>query len=107
MAKKLASKKTKPTPRFSLGERVEVMHFGPGRIIEFRGPLGPDGAQVYRVMYRRKPKAAYLEVLESQLRPAKSVERLKPAGSKLRPVVGHARRDLNLKGKGSSRGAKH
>jgi hypothetical protein len=40
--------------------------FGRGRIAEYRGPLGPKGARVYRVQYRRKPPA-YIEVLEEQL----------------------------------------
>jgi hypothetical protein len=88
MAKKPASKAAKSPPVFSLGDRVEILHFGPGRITELRGPLGPGGAQVYRVLYRRKPKAAYIEVLGSQLRPAKIVKRPKPAGSKSPPIAG-------------------
>lgn len=71
MAKKLTSKTAKSARVFSLGDRVEIVNFGPGKITELRGPLGPDGAQVYRVIYRRKPKAAYIEVLGNQLRPAK------------------------------------
>jgi hypothetical protein len=38
-----------------------------GRIVELRGPLGPGGAQVYRVRYRGKPRPADVEVLEEQL----------------------------------------
>jgi hypothetical protein len=88
MAKKPANKKAKLDLAFSVGDRVEIMHFGRGRIIEVRGPLGPGGAQVYRVLYRRKPKPAYIEVLGSQLRPAKTGKRSKPAGEKLPPVAG-------------------
>jgi hypothetical protein len=87
MAKKRASKNEKPPPAFSLGDRVEIIHFGPGTITELRGPLGPGGAQVYRVLYSRKPKAAYIEVLGSQLRPAKTGKRPRPAGDKVPPVA--------------------
>jgi len=37
------------------------------RIAEFRGPLGPKGARVYRVLVQRKPRRVYIEVLEEQL----------------------------------------
>ena len=50
MAKKSPSKTAKETPVFSLGDRVEILRFGKGKITELRGPLGPKGAQVYRVM---------------------------------------------------------
>lgn len=88
MAKKPANKKAKPELTFSVGDRVEIMHFGPGKVIEVRGPLGPGGAQVYRVLYSRKPKAAYVEVLGSQLRPTKIGKLPKPARRKLPPVAG-------------------
>jgi hypothetical protein len=88
MARKTANKKAKPVLTFSLGDRVEIMHFGRGKITELRGPLGPGGAEVYRVLYRRKPKPAYIEVLGSQLRPAKTAKRPKPAGGKAPPVAG-------------------
>lgn len=87
MAKKPASRTAKATPVFSIGDRVEIINFGRGRITELRGPLGPGGAQVYRVIYRRKPKAGYIEVLGSQLRPAKIVPRRKPTGGKLPPAA--------------------
>jgi hypothetical protein len=38
-----------------------------GRIVELRGPLGPGGAQVYRLLLRRKPVRAYVEAWEDQL----------------------------------------
>ena len=88
IAKKPASKNAKPTPVFALGDRVEIIHFGPGKITELRGPLGPGGAQVYRVIYRRKPRAGYIEVLGSQLRPAKVVKRPKPVRGTPSPRVG-------------------
>lgn len=79
MAKNPANKKAKGDLTFSVGDRVEILHFGHGKIIELRGPLGPGKAQVYRVLYRRKPKPAYIEVLGSQLRPAKTGKHPKPA----------------------------
>ena len=37
------------------------------KIAEFLGPLGPQGARVYRVLVQRKPRRVYIEVLEDQL----------------------------------------
>jgi hypothetical protein len=55
---------------FKLGDWVKIRHFQlPGRIVELRGPLGPGGAQIYRVRVRRKPSPAYIEVREDQLIP--------------------------------------
>lgn len=54
---------------FEYGQLVKLTHaVSPvtGRVVEWRGPLGPQGAQVYRVRLRRK---FYVEVLESQLEP--------------------------------------
>jgi hypothetical protein len=85
MAKKTSNKKAKAELVYSVGDRVEILHWGPGKVIELRGPLGPDGAQVYRVLYRRKPTPAYMEVLASQLRPAKPGKRPKAAGDKVPP----------------------
>lgn len=54
---------------FKLGDRVKIRHSEwRGPIVEWRGPLGPDGAQIYRVLIRRKPSPAYIEVREDQLR---------------------------------------
>jgi hypothetical protein len=57
-------------PLFNLGDWVKIRYSGrpKGRIVELRGPLGPGGAQIYRVQVRRKPRPAYIEVLEDQLR---------------------------------------
>ncbi len=91
MPKKRESKTAVSPTTFSLGDRVEIIRFGPGKIIELRGPLGPDGALVYRVLYRRKPNAGYIEVLGSQLRHAKVVKRPKAVGDELPPVAGASR----------------
>jgi hypothetical protein len=51
------------------GDRVKIISGGglTGRIVELRGPLGPNGMQVYRVLLRKKPKPTYVEVREDQL----------------------------------------
>jgi hypothetical protein len=66
---------TKPAPRFKYGDRVSIRYSDmKGPIVELRGPLGPGGAQIYRVRVRRKPRPAYIEVREDQLEllPAKT-----------------------------------
>jgi hypothetical protein len=88
VAKKPTTKKPRPSPAFMLGDNVEILHFGPGKIIELRGPLGPGGAQVYRVRYSHKPRVAYIEVLGNQLRPAKRDKNLRSAMRKLAAVSG-------------------
>ena len=52
-----------------VGDRVKILSPGgmTGRVVELRGPLGPKGAQVYRIQLRGKPKPAYIEVVEEQL----------------------------------------
>ena len=59
----------KSVPALKLGDRVKIRHsLGmKGRIVEWRGPLGPGGAQIYRVQTRRKPEPVYIEVREDQL----------------------------------------
>ena len=47
--------------------RIRNSGYGRARIVEFRGPLGPKGARVYRIVVRKKPRPAYIEVLEDQL----------------------------------------
>lgn len=50
------------------GTYVRILNSGYPRaqIAEYRGPLGPKGARVYRVLVQKRPRQ-YLEVLESQL----------------------------------------
>jgi hypothetical protein len=68
-------------PRFQVGDRVRVITHTPsyvwGKVIGLRGPLGPGGAQVYRLRLAPKRPRAYVEVLADQLEllpptPAKS-----------------------------------
>ncbi len=57
------------TPRFHVGDRVRIRRSNgwKGPIIEWRGPLGPGGAQVYRVQIGDDPEIDYTEVREDQL----------------------------------------
>jgi hypothetical protein len=61
--------KQQSTPLLKLGDRVRILHSTnqQGRIVELCGPLGPNGAQIYRVRVQRKPKPAYIELREDQL----------------------------------------
>ena len=65
----------KPAVLFNLGDSVTIHRSGGmrGRIVELRGPLGPGGIQIYRVLIRRKPEPTYIELREDQLQlaPAK------------------------------------
>jgi hypothetical protein len=38
-----------------------------GRIVDLRGPFGPNGMLVYRVRISKKPKPLFVEVCEDQL----------------------------------------
>lgn len=60
--------KNAPAP-LKVGDWVKIRHSGydRARIVEVRGPLGPGGAQIYRVRVRRKPRPVYIEVREDQL----------------------------------------
>ena len=61
-------------PRFNLGDRVRIHHSNGtrARIAEVRGPIGPGGVQVYRIVVVRKvpgtkPIRTYIDVMEDQL----------------------------------------
>ncbi|HEY3968207.1 MAG TPA: hypothetical protein VGM05_26830 [Planctomycetaceae bacterium] len=53
----------------NVGTVVKILNSGYDRaeIVEYRGPLGPKGARVYRVLVQRKPRRDYIEVREDQL----------------------------------------
>ena len=55
--------------RMKRGDRVKIISGGglTGRVVELRGPLGPNGMLVYRVILRKRPKPAHVEVREDQL----------------------------------------
>jgi hypothetical protein len=58
------AKKKVDEPLLKLGDRVKVRYssFGPARVVELRGPLGPGGKQVYRVRVPWKPKPVFIEL---------------------------------------------
>ncbi|HEY1379916.1 MAG TPA: hypothetical protein VGF55_24150 [Gemmataceae bacterium] len=50
------------------GTYVRILNSGfhRARIAEYRGPFGPKGARIYRVLVSKKPRM-YVEVREDQL----------------------------------------
>jgi hypothetical protein len=73
MAKKIDKKVSVPPPLnvglFQIGSRVKIPNLGGqiGKIVEFRGGLGPKGERIYRVLLRRKPRRDYIELRDDQL----------------------------------------
>jgi hypothetical protein len=70
----MSENEQKPAPRFNLGDRVKVHHSRGmrARISEVRGPIGPGGVQVYRIVVVRKvsgtrPIRTYIDVMEDQI----------------------------------------
>ena len=53
----------------NVGTIVKILNSGYGRakVAEYRGPLGPKGAHIYRVLVQKKPRPVYIEVREDQL----------------------------------------
>jgi hypothetical protein len=47
--------------------RIRDSGYDRAEIAEYRGPLGPKGARVYRVLVEKKPWRVYIEVREDQL----------------------------------------
>lgn len=75
---------------FKLGDRVRIKNYSGkvGKIVEYRGLLGPGGAPVYRVQVKRKPNISYIELLEDQ------IELVPPAHKEPSPTVGKASRGI-------------
>jgi hypothetical protein len=65
------------------GTVVKILDSGyrRARIAEYRGPLGPHGARVYRVLVQQKPRRTYIEVLEDQLEVLDDEQGLPPSAS--------------------------
>lgn len=57
-----------PSEPIKLGTLVRIRNsrYGRARVAEYRGPLGPTGARIYRVQVQKKPPT-YTEVREDQL----------------------------------------
>jgi hypothetical protein len=51
------------------GTVVKILRSGYYRawVAEYRGPLGPKGAHIYRILVQRKPRPVCIEVREDQL----------------------------------------
>jgi hypothetical protein len=66
----LAMTTRNPTEPLKVGTVVKILNSGYSRakIAEYRGPLGPKGARVYRVLVQKKPRRVYIEVREDQLK---------------------------------------
>ena len=47
--------------------RIRNSGYARAQIAEIRGPLGPGGARIYRVLVEKKPRPIYIEVREDQL----------------------------------------
>jgi hypothetical protein len=64
---------------FRVGDRVYLKGYEGllGIIIELRGPLGPNGEQIYGVDLQRKPVVSYTEVREDQLVHAPAPEKVR------------------------------
>jgi hypothetical protein len=52
-----------------VGTVVKILNSGYARakIAEDRGPLGPGGSRIYRVLVQTKPRRVHIEVREDQL----------------------------------------
>lgn len=82
------AKKKRPNvfASFRLGDSVRIKNYAGkvGKIVEYRGLLGPGGAPVYRVQVRRKPNISYIELLANQ------IEAVTPAHEEPAHVAGKA-----------------
>lgn len=69
MAKQKPAKVVAP---LKVGDRVKIRNYAGnvGRVVELRGPLGPGGAPIFRVLVQRKPTASYIELRGDQLEAA-------------------------------------
>lgn len=65
----MATVKKKNPQTYKLGDKVTILQSGgmQGQIVELRGPLGPDGAYIYRVEVQNVPDPSPIEVREDQL----------------------------------------
>jgi len=64
----MATRADREKQSWNLGDRVRLRYSNwVGRIVEFRGPLGPGGAQIYRIEVESDPEPIYTEVREDQL----------------------------------------
>ncbi len=62
-----------------LGDRVQIKgrDNSIGKIVEYRGPLGPKGAPIYGIELQTKPVSSYIELREDQIEHATPPNRTK------------------------------
>ena len=70
-----------------IGSRVKILNsgYGPAKIAEDLGLLGPKGARIYRVLVQDKPRRVYIEVREDQLEVLDNARHLPAKGRELPP----------------------
>jgi hypothetical protein len=78
------AKQAKVVTPLNIGDRVRIRNYAGkyGRIVEYRGALGPGGAPIFRVLVQRKPSISYIELRGDQLERA-------PSFGKIRRVKRH------------------
>ena len=56
--------KMESQPLVNIGDFVKILHISDlhGRVVEFRGPLGPGGTPIYASRYERSRSPLYVEV---------------------------------------------
>ncbi len=81
--------KTQILNDLGLGARVRIKNYSgpPGRIVELRGPLGPNGVNIYRVAIPQNPGTSLVELRANQLEliAATPLKGASPKSKKLRP----------------------
>src|SRR5262245_57803593 len=84
---------TSDTP-FEVGDLVRIKGYERllGRIVEFRGPLGPNGELIYGIDLQLRPVVSYIELREDQIEhaptPARVSRTRSPKISARRPKAG-------------------
>ncbi len=60
---------SQPALPIQLGSRVRFVDLPnlTGKVVEFRGPLGPKGVEIYRIRFLNRPYKSYVEVRGDQI----------------------------------------
>ena len=60
---------SQPALPIQLGSRVRFLAAPEltGKVVEFRGPLGPKGVEIYRIRFLNRPYKSYVEVRGDQI----------------------------------------
>ena len=106
----MANQKNPLQNQMKVGDRVEILNSGYpiGRIVELRGPLGPNGTLIYRVRIggKKTRKPTFIELREDQLQvlpvvadhrcPRRRQDRYSEAEGQ-RPLWSHGCRDYSAR----------